>query len=105
MYERKKDYSHAYYYYHLAANQKYAAAQNSLGWIQEKGLNGSKDEVAAFNNYRSAAQQGHTFAILNFAYCLEHGIGTQADKVQAQAWYATVDNVTLAKWRTARGLN
>ena len=61
-YYNKKDYNSAVQYYHKAAEQGNAKAQNNLGLCYEKGRGVTKSISEAVKWYRKAAEKGHARA-------------------------------------------
>ncbi len=74
-----EDYKSADAQWRLAGSDGDASAQNGVGWILEKGLNGSTDALRAVNWYQKAAQQKHDGAILNLGNLYDNGIGVDQD--------------------------
>ena len=58
----RQDYAEAVRWYRKAAEQGYAKAQGSLGWMYEQGLGIPKDGAEAVKWYRKAADQGNAVA-------------------------------------------
>ena len=72
-----------------AAEMGNAKAQNDLGFYLETGRGTFKMQYPykAFLWYQKAAQQQYAAAMYNTARCLERGIGTKKDAMQAVSWY------------------
>jgi hypothetical protein len=78
------------HWYHKAAEQGYAVAQNNMGAMYEQGRGVAQDYAAAARWYRKAAEQGLAVAQLSIGGLYEQGHGVAQDAVQALMW------VTLA---------
>ena len=59
----KQDFSVAYKYYKLAADQEVASAQYNLGAMYDNGDGVKQDDSEAVKYYKSAAEQGNADAI------------------------------------------
>jgi TPR repeat protein len=71
----------------LAARQNYDTAELDLGtWLVE-GRGGPKDVKAGFDWLKIAAERGNVAAQNRLAKLYLNGIGTEADKIEAAAWY------------------
>jgi TPR repeat protein len=71
----------------LAARQDYDTAELDLGtWLVE-GRGGPKDVKAGFDWLKVAAEGGNVAAQNRLAKLYLNGIGTNADKIEAAAWY------------------
>ncbi len=82
-----KDYTGAVVYYRIAAEQRNAAAQCSLGWCHEKGLGAEQDYATAVRYYRMAADQGNARAQCNLGWCYEKGLGVAQKRSRAVKFY------------------
>ncbi|MDM8566340.1 trypsin-like peptidase domain-containing protein [Candidatus Halobeggiatoa sp. HSG11] len=69
------------------AEQGYAEAQDSLGFMYEDGLGTQKSYAMAKQWYQKAAEQGHARAQNNLGYMHIYGLGTQKNYVMAEHWY------------------
>lgn len=78
-----QDYKRAVYYYRLAAEAGYAAAQNSLGYCYEKGYGVEKDKKLALSWYLKSAENGNVTAMRNAGICYEDNNDFSA----AEKWY------------------
>lgn len=85
--DKLAEYSKAIQWYRKAAEQSYAAAQNSLGYAYEWGQGVAASNVKAMDWYRKAAQQGYAQAQNNLGTMYEYGKGVEADDNQALIWY------------------
>ena len=64
-----------------------AEAQNSLGYLYEKGLGTKQNYERALDYYRRAARNGHRSAQFNTAVLYENGLGSARNREQARFWY------------------
>ncbi|MCB1582744.1 MAG: caspase family protein [Marinicella sp.] len=74
-----------------------ATAQNYMGELFEKGINGTPDYETAANWYQKAADQGFSQAQLNLGNLYEKGLGVQQDSIKAINLYRQAAGVTQAK--------
>jgi clan AA aspartic protease (TIGR02281 family) len=74
-------------YYRKAAQQNYAAAQNSLGYAYANGQGIPVDDQRAIAWYRTAADQGLAAAQNNLGVMYAKGQGVPQDAQQAAAWF------------------
>jgi TPR repeat protein len=74
-----------------------ATAQNYMGELFEKGINGTADYVSAASWYQKAADQGFSSAQLNLGNLYEKGLGVEQDSVKAINLYRQAAGVTEAK--------
>ncbi len=90
-----QDYPQALYWYGLAVEQGYAAAQFNLGFLYATGVGVPQNYTEARRWYWFAAQQGHADAQqghadaqhnLGYLYHIGQG-GLPQDFVQAHMWY------------------
>ncbi len=77
----------AVYWYHKAAEQGHATAQNYLGESYRDGSGVKRDRRKAMHWFRLAAEQGESDAQLSLGYQLFYGEGAKRDRPQALAWY------------------
>jgi hypothetical protein len=83
-----QDYTQALYWYGLAAEQGYAAAQFNVGFLYATGVGVLQSYTEAGHWYWLAAQQGHADAQHNLGYLYHIGQGgLPQDFVQAHMWY------------------
>jgi TPR repeat protein len=96
-----KDIAEAVRFYHLAAAQGHANAQNYLGSRFMKGQGVAQDSVEAARLFRLAAEQGHAVAQINLGFLLENGQGVAQDKAEAVRLYhlAAAQGVAAAQFR------
>lgn len=83
----RSDYAGAAACYRRAAQQGHAGAQNSLGWMYQRGQGVSRDDGAAAEWYLRAAQQGHAGAQYALGWLYQHGRGVSRDDGAAAEWY------------------
>ena len=69
------------------ANENYAEAQASIGWLYQAGLGTSKDIKKAIHFYSLAAKQHHATAQNNLGVLFEQGLGVELDLEVAREWY------------------
>jgi len=81
------DYAAARKWYARAADNGFAAAQNSLGVMYAKGQAVEMDYVAAAKWYRQAAEQGYVQAQYNLGVVYAAGKGVPQDFSEAALWY------------------
>ncbi|XP_023237646.1 protein sel-1 homolog 1-like [Centruroides sculpturatus] len=72
----QKDYSKAYKYFNLAANQGWVDGQLQLGNMHYSGLGTQRDYKMAIKYYTMASQSGHVLAFYNLAQMHATGTGT-----------------------------
>ena len=82
-----QDYGVAVQWYHKAAEQGEAKAQNDLGVRYESGTGVAQNCVEAVKWYRKAAEQGEAKAQCNLGECYLLGHGVQQDYAEAVKWY------------------
>ena len=73
-------------WYHRAAEQGSASAQNNLGAMYSAGRGTPQDFVEAVRWWRSAAEQGHAAAQFNLGQSLFYGRGVLQNLVEAHMW-------------------
>jgi TPR repeat protein len=81
-------YDNAYAEWTAADAKDDASAQNGIGWIIEKGLNGPTDPAGAAVWYKKAALQNHDGAMLNLGNLYDSGVGVNKDHKIAAKWFA-----------------
>ncbi len=69
------------------AQQGFADAQASLGWLYQAGLGVGQDLQQALYWYRKAAAQGHAVAQNNLGVMYQQGLGVRSDLAKAIEWY------------------
>ncbi len=74
-----------------------ATAQNYMGELFERGVNGTPDYESAVSWYQKAADQGNSSAQLNLGNLYEKGLGVTKDSVKAINLYRQAAGVTEAK--------
>jgi len=96
-------------WFRMAADQRNATAQNSIGLLYSKGWGVSQDYVEAMRWYRMAADQENAVAQYNIGVLYSNGWGVPQDDVEAMRWYrmAAAQGNALAQnnigWKIARG--
>ena len=70
-----------------AAEQGYALAQYSLGWMYANGQGVPKDNKEAVKWYRLSAEQGDDVAQFCLGVMYQFGEGVPKDYIQAYAWF------------------
>lgn len=74
-----------------------ATAQNYMGELFERGINGTPDYETAAAWYQKAADQGHSQAQLNLGNLYEKGMGVPKDSIKAINLYRQAAGVTDSK--------
>lgn len=74
-------------WFHKAAEQGNALAQNRLGDCYREGKGVAQDYAEAVKWYRKAAEQGNDWAQHNLGLCYRDGLGVKRDKVAALQWF------------------
>ncbi len=74
-------------FYRKAAARNYAAAQNDLGYMYERGLGVQKDLSEAVSWTFKAAQNGDRNAQFSLGVAYENGQGVRRDLGEAALWY------------------
>ena len=82
-----KDYTEAAKWYHKAAEQGHALAQNNLGYCYAKGRGVPEDKTEGVRWYLKAAEQGNAMAQCNLGHCYFSGDGVDKDHTEALKWY------------------
>jgi len=85
--DKQELYNEAVAWYQKAAQQDYAAAQNSLGYAYEWGQGIAMNMQDALRWYRQAAEQGHAQAQNNLGTMYDYGKGVDNNEKQATYWY------------------
>ncbi|NOZ52223.1 MAG: hypothetical protein GXP08_03605 [Gammaproteobacteria bacterium] len=80
-------YKTAYAIWQPLANQGYAKAQATMGWIYQTGKGVNKDPKKAFEWYSKAAAQQHIIAQNNLGVLYEQGLGARKSISKAATWY------------------
>lgn len=81
-----KNYAQAAMWFHMAAEQGHAAAQNYLGICYQRGLGIQQNLTEAVKWYRKAAESGFASAQSNLSYCYANGQGISENLVEAAKW-------------------
>ncbi|HFC29607.1 MAG TPA: hypothetical protein ENJ44_01045, partial [Oceanospirillales bacterium] len=74
-----------------------AKAQNYLGELYEKGMDGNPDYQSAAMWYQKATEQGYTPAMLNLGSLYEQGLGVTKDTTKAVNLYRMASGIKDAK--------
>jgi len=77
----------AFYYFHQAALEGDAFAQNEVAYLYAAGKGTAKNNALAFSWYQKAAQQNLVSAQYNLGLFYLHGIGTTPNKALAMEWF------------------
>lgn len=85
--DKQELYNEAFAWYQKAAQNGYAAAQNSLGYAYEWGQGIEMNMQDALRWYRQAAKQGYAQAQNNLGTMYDYGKGVDDDEKQATYWY------------------
>ena len=83
----KQNYSEAFKWIRMAADQGLARAQNYLGVCYDHGRGVKEDKKEAFKWFRMAAEQGYADAQSQLGYCYASGEGVEEDKKEAIKWF------------------
>jgi uncharacterized protein len=75
-------------WYHLAADQGYAAAQPNLGAMYDRGEGVPQNYRVALKWYRKAADQGNAMAQYNIGAMYARGHGVPQHYVTAHMWFS-----------------
>ena len=81
-----QDDAEAVRWYHLAAEQGEASAQNNLGVMYGTGEGVPEDDAEAVRWYRLAAEQSHASAQNNLGVMYGAGEGVPQDNIEAHMW-------------------
>ena len=84
----KRDMRVAASFFHRAADQGHAGAQNNLGLMHAQGSGVSRDYREAARWYRMAAEQGFDKAQLNLGLLYARGDGVDRNRREALRWLA-----------------
>lgn len=95
-YQKAENFDSALQQYRKAAEQNYAAAQNSLGNMYADGQGVPADDQQAIAWYRKAAEQGLAAAQNNLGTMYWYGRGVPKDAQQAVAWFSKAAKQGLA---------
>ena len=103
-----QDYSEAFKWYRLAAEQGDASAQGILGYMYANGEGVPQDNAKAIEWYRLAADQDDAYAQGNLGYMYSSGLGVPQDYAEAVKWFlgsrlidCQSQNMTVAARATA----
>ncbi len=81
------NYKKAYDWLSKAAEKNHAGAQNSLGYIYDKGLIGEKDFEKAFDWYEKSANNNNSYGQNNLGIMYLEGKHVNIDYAQAMTWF------------------
>jgi len=81
------NYETAYKIWKPLADQDYAKAQATLGWMYHTGKGVKKDLSIAFSWYEKAAQKNHPVAQNNLGVFYEQGLHVDKNASKAAKWY------------------
>ena len=81
------DYATALREFKPLAEQGDADAQNSMGWMYQKGLGVPQDFKTALKWYTLAAEQGNAYAQYNLGHMYTNGKGVPQDNKTAVKWF------------------
>ena len=82
-----KDDVEAVKWFHKAAEQGHALAQNALGYCYGKGKGVPEDKAEGVRWYLKAAEQGNAMAQCSLGHCYFNGDGVDKDRTEALEWY------------------
>ena len=104
-YYKERKYEEAVKWYHLAAEQGHAEAQDQLGFCYRTGWGVIKNYEIAAKWYRKAANQGYAPAQCSLGYCYHNGHGVPENPIESLTWLIkaakqgyTYAQSTLGKW-------
>ena len=84
----QEDHTEAALLYRQAANQGYAVAQSTLGFMYNFGRGVPQDYAEAEKWYRKAAEQGDAFGQSYLGFMYELGDGLPRNDVLAHMWFS-----------------
>jgi len=96
--------SEAARYLRLAADQGFADAQYSLGFLCEHGQGTKCDMGEAVRLYRAAVAQRNARALARLGMCLDKGRGVAQSEAEAAASYAAATELGGAEFLAASGV-
>ena len=91
-------------WYHRAAEQGNAGAQNNLAVMYSAGRGTLQDVAEAVRWWRSAAEQGHDAAQVNLGWSLANGRGVPQNFVEAYMWVSLAARELAVADREAVGV-
>ena len=86
------DYEKAIYWTKEALKQNNAAAFNQMGWFYEHGNGVEKNLKTAYDNYKKAADLGHSGGMRHLAEFYENGWVVEKDPIEAVVWYKKAED-------------
>ena len=98
-----QDYSKAVEWYRKAAEQDYADAQNSLGFMFLNGKGVEQSDTEAVEWFRKAANQGYAAGQYNLGLMYQNGLGVDKDFTQAANWFLMAANQGYADAQDSYG--
>lgn len=81
-----RDNQEALKWFHVAADQRYAPAQNEIGRFYFEGLGVTRDYSEALKFFRMATDQGLAEAQKNVDHLYRDGLGVARDEAEAMRW-------------------
>ncbi|MBQ6237184.1 MAG: toll/interleukin-1 receptor domain-containing protein [Bacteroidales bacterium] len=102
-YYNANQYAKAVEWYRIAAEQGYADAQYSLGYMYQYGRGVPPDDAEAVRWYRKAAEQGHAVAQNEIGAMYYMGQGVTMDFAEAVRWYRKAADQGLARAQSNLG--
>lgn len=82
-----QNYTEAFKYYTLSADQGNVEAINNLGYMYQVGLGTPINLEVGFGLIKTAADQGNAGAQVNVGICFQNGTGTKVDDKEAFKYY------------------
>ena len=101
---KRPDPEKAVYWAWTGAEATNGACMNLLGTFYERGVGMDRDEAAAADCYRRAADSGNAKGALNFALACEYGRGVPTNAALALAYYEAAARAGLAEGMLRTGL-
>lgn len=101
----QQDYSEAFKWYRLAADQGLAESQHMLGAMYDQGNGMPQDYVKAVAWYRKAAEQGYAPAQLELGNNYADGDGIPQNFVEAYVWFSLATSGGLEQAREKRDIS
>ena len=95
-----QDYNEAFKLVRQAADQSYAAAQSTLGWMYAQGKGVAQNDAEAIKWFTKAANQNYADAQNNLGLMYEKGQGVPQMMPPLRIGFARRLNATLAAPRT-----
>ncbi len=103
MYEVRRRYADAVYWYMRAAGNGHSDAIKDLGYMYENGLGGLEQDLKhAVELYRRSAQMNNPHAQVCLGFMYEKGLGVDKNIETAKYWYRL--SVENGSWATSANL-